>query len=235
MRRTKNLLVLAVVLASVGCTNGEVQLGSTPKKKPAQNSSQIFQGYIENFSFLSGSDDVTIEITATSPTLQGTIYFGDGPDLPPPNDPNVGYPAGLGMDGPPGNWPYEGFHFSIIDGELTQDRLRATMLSSELWTDWCALQTPVPTVITNPPGYNCTADNWSMQPPDTCTADGAPVDCGKLYLCGPSFTCACTSSGCAVTVNGMVSFDLLRDGGGAHGSVQGLSNIGTLNVWLTEE
>jgi hypothetical protein len=233
--RITSVITLGIVVAVVsGCSDGSVSLGDAPGgQQQVQNTTVVWDGYIENYQLTSGSDAVHIELDiSASPVVTGTVLLGSASILPPASDPDVGYPSGLDSNGPPGNRPYEGFEFTATDGDLTQDRLRFTISTREVWAGWCALQTPVLSEGADPPFYACLPNSYSFE--GGCVLGGAPVDCGKLYLCNLSRTCDCTVAGCSAAPGEDLSFDLLVDKDEAHGSVTGLSYTTAYNVWLTE-
>jgi hypothetical protein len=225
----------AIAAVTSGCSNGQASLGNAPEvMEPEPETTLVWDGYIENFQFTSGSDAIHVELdVSASPTVTGTVLFGGAPLLPPVSDPDVGYPSGLDRDGPPGGLPYEGFQFTATDGDLTQDRLRFNVSRLEVWAGWCALQTPILSEGADPPFYGCLINSYTWD--DTgCISGNAPIDCGKLYLCNLSRTCECVDTGCTVESGEDLAFDLLLDQDQAHGSVTGLRVNTTYNVWMTQ-
>jgi hypothetical protein len=199
--------------------------------------SQSWTGYIENFQFRSGSDAVKITFASDAAgNMVGTVALGSGQPPPPATDPNVGYPADLlagssaAVIGAAGGYIAEGFRYSIRAGTVTGSRLRFGIRTGELWTGWCALQTPIP-----PTGQcdeavcqsTCLPNAASMIGPNGCalanptTHQYEPVDCGKLALCGAGGVCLCYASGCTVRDDGgsLISFDLAVTNDTAFGSV----------------
>ena len=196
---------------------------------------QSWTGYIENFSFPSGSDAIHITFTAdASGQLTGTVILGQGTPPPPATDPDVTYPADLFSPGhvtdlglAASRYISEGFTYTMRDASLVSGRLRFGFTTYELWTGWCALQQPAP-------GYTTCLPNWSSQGPGgtpdmTCalvnptTQKTTTVDCGKLSLCLLDTPCACTMSACAVRTDGLVTrFDIAVSGSSGSGSVVGV-------------
>jgi hypothetical protein len=76
----------------------------------------------------------------------------------------------------------------------------------EVWKVWCELQPSY--AQPNSGGYSCIPYTNYSGGPDACyLAGGMRIDCAKLQLC-TSNVCACSASGCTVTPQGNVSFDL---------------------------
>ena len=117
-------------------------------------------------------------------------------------------------------------------GIVEPDRVRLGVVTSELWTDWCALQTPV-----NPGDTNCLPNtSGSIIDYDTCHYDApsgeVEVDCGKFFLCMTSNVCICdpVTSECTYQDLGRTSFDFHVDGDNGDGTV----GVGSgYNVHLT--
>ena len=238
----KSVITLGAAIAlTSGCSDGTASLGngpvvpppSPPSPPPPPPSSVVWEGYIENFEFTSGSDTIRVELDVSASPVTGKILFGDAPLLPAATDPDVGHPAGLDRDGPPGSLPYEGFEFTATDLDLTQDRLRFNASSLEVWAGWCAMQTPILSEGADPPFYACLPNVYTWDD-NGCISDSVAVDCGKLYLCNLSHTCACADTGCAVVPGTDLAFDLLLEQDRAHGSVTGLRFNTTHNVWMTQ-
>ncbi len=154
---------------------------------------------------------------ALDATGNGTIEVGDGP-LPPPTDPDVGYPAGDPSDYV--NTLAEGYAYPTHSTRVEAGRVQFGVNTYDLFSGWCALQTPIagsqmaaaPDAGSNA-GYGCIP----KFPPGTSSgagpgnaADGggqciiagndgsilASIDCGKLFLCGEAMACACTEASC---------------------------------------
>lgn len=83
---------------------------------------------------------------AADGTVTGTVFFGNGPPLAPPTDPNVGYPPGyVGNIAvvPTTVSPLEDFAFTVLGGTYTPPRLTLGIDTAELWKKWCELQTTI--------------------------------------------------------------------------------------------
>ena len=193
-------------------------------------------GYIENYQFASGSDAInfTFALDSTGQVV-GTVVLGNGTPPPPATDPNVGYPANLpdpmgigALDPATGYWA-EGFAYSMANGIFSPQRLRFAIRNFELWSGWCALQTPVDDSGMCLPnwGGSSTGEGTSSQCYQQNPANGqnTVVDCGKFNLCVVSRVCLCVSTtACVFDPNGgtPASFDLAISGNTANGSVTGI-------------
>jgi hypothetical protein len=197
-------------------------------------------GYVESYKFGDGSDAVTMTLSDTG---VGTTFFGSGPALPPPTDPDVGYP-------PSGVDPREGFDFTNLQPTFAAPRLTLSISSNEVHKKWCEIQTVIY------PAYNAESDGGCGPLlgynclPNAATQGGSPcfwsscdhptwtqVDCGKMTLCGSmGGVCSCTSTSCTVATPtaGNIAFDVQLSGNKLDGSVTGLDG-GTLNVHLTRQ
>jgi hypothetical protein len=160
-------------------------------------------GYIDGYQFPSGSNAIRFALGIGQVT--GMVVLGSGPPLPPATDPNVGYPP----EYHPANGVYwaEGFAYSIVYGEAAPWSLQFAIMNGELWSGWCAEQTPVAgssMCLPNWPGDHIIGTNGS---PDQCyqqdPANGRKtvVDCGKYDLCITSAVCACSAPACVVNQN----------------------------------
>lgn len=232
MNRWLRMAFSLCVFPLAGCLENNVELGGgTTTTTDSSPQATAWQGYIENYKFLSGSDAIAIHLdSAQGPDATGSVRFGDAPDLPPASDPDVGYPPGLVDEGKPGRVPHEGFDFTIEDGSLADDRLKVSVVGGEVWNTWCSLQTPVLSEGADPPFYGC-LPNWYTT--DPCEAGGQPVDCAKMELCLFARACNCDASGCEGAGEGRLDFDIRIEGDKAHGSVKGLNAVDVFNVWLT--
>jgi hypothetical protein len=215
-------------------TSSQAELDGGP---PA--ATQSWTGYFENLQLSLGSDAITIRFTAgAAGAVVGTAILGNGSPPPPATDPNVGYPPGLAV-GAPDPIVVEGFGYPMHDASLVGHRLRFTVALADVWTGWCALQTPVDDSL-----FSC-IPNWAMTitttgctVTDPSTSAPVPIDCLKLRLCESSL-CRCTPAGCTLSDSWYgLTFDLTFSGAEAAGSVQGLipgNTGGTTNVHLIQD
>jgi hypothetical protein len=207
---------------------------------------QSWTGTIDGFSFHSGSDALALTFAADATGIaKGTIVFGMGTPPPPATDPNVAYPPDLfdstGLlppdpdDGVALAYVAEEYPYAFDGGSFEGNHLRFIANLFQLWTGWCALQTP-------------SSDGWGdcLPPPATwgggrCTVvdpqtkQDVLVDCGQLALCtGGGGPCACTASGCGLSaLDDDVIVDIIVTGNTASGSIAG-SIFGTDNVHLVK-
>src|SRR5688572_9769558 len=94
-----------------GCGNPPLDLGSQdggqpvagkpgPTSESCENGPQLpivgtWEGYIENYSFISGSDAIRVTVTNANDTLIcGTVVLGNPTTPPPVTDGNTAYPPG---------------------------------------------------------------------------------------------------------------------------------------------
>lgn len=206
--------VVAVVLGIAACDGDEANVGPKPYEfKPGET----WTGYVEKFKFQSGSDRIWIAFT--TPTT-GTVTFGAPAVENEAINPDIGYPVGLvvkaqGIVDLPKQ--AERFAFTMLDVSRDDVRLQFTVDLREIWTRWCAAQTPVPSSWGE--GFGCIP---VVYPPEvTFPADGsgcsfltAPestnrtsVDCGKAALCAVMAACTCDAAHCERTRTDFAVFD----------------------------
>lgn len=240
--RFSSIALFAVLCApAVGCDSDvEVQGGSSAEDGggPTGGPSGIegtWVGYVESFAFEDGSDVVTVSIDSAGPGgVTGKVVFGSRPLYDPPSDPDVAFPPGYQS-----GYPLTGFVFTIDDGSFDGQRLQLAVTSIELWSEWCALQTPIADdenegLYWCVPNWGYTSDPASgCTQPNPDTGEDVPVDCGKLELCQGNQICRCEASGCAIfaAVSGDIAFDLKIVGDEADGSATGLKQ----NVHLKKQ
>jgi len=209
---------------------------------------ESWTGWIENFTFKSGSDAITFSL-AFDPNgrIAGQVVFGNGTPPPPATDPNAGYPDDKAM-GPV--FPIEGFAYTMVDGSITSNRIRFTVREHEPWTGWCALQTPPSDVSSGNTGCVLAGNGGADPANDLCLVWPAgqkfdapvKVDCGKFFLC-TSGVCFCSPTGCRLraaedqtawgTDIPTMSFDMAYSGTIAMGDVIGVGLSG--NVYFTKD
>jgi hypothetical protein len=230
----RSLLSIAV-FAAFGCQQPAHDLGQTsdelaaaetplPSVPQAQFSTDFagtWQGDMDDalgigngssptvYTFPSGSSRLLLELTAESPLVIGTLTFGSGAPLPPP-DPELGYPPDPNFKFTLGGFdafnvpPFEGFAYkvnlSMDPGDLARyvtsgtdlfevdstfpaidGKLELSFTLDEPFGAWCALQNAD---LCNSITGIAIADEGSTQ----CTAyrDDEPttMDCQKAVLCG---------------------------------------------------
>jgi hypothetical protein len=131
----------------------------------------------------------------------------------------------------------QGFPYTIADGTLVGGRLRLTVQTGDLWTAWCAIETPVDgsgTCLPNWQGMSDAAGTMCAQL-NPATNQYVPVDCGKFELCFFSRICACDTTSCAVDLSygNRVTFDVILTDTDGSGSIAGL--LMDRNVHLTRD
>jgi hypothetical protein len=193
-----------------------------------------WKGYVENYTFSDNTDVVTIFLDAVQSQVAGHVMFGDSAPLPPPTDPNVGYPPGAISGGPaPDIKATPGFYYTIVNGSFDGERLKFDVSLNELVKQWCEMQAPIVDDV-NAGMYHCTP-NWSggsidgkcfLDNPDTGQKDF--YDCAKVALC--MFTCQCTAQSCSVDLNGGPTFDMQLVPPNADGSVDGLGGLHNVHL-----
>ena len=119
----------------------------------------------------------------------------------------------LGMMAAPEPWP--GFAYTIVRGAACDTTFRFGVSTSELWQDWCALQTPV---FTAGFGWACTLQgggssdgtNCTVQPQDGSAWQTYPLwkceACGAFNINGG--VCACDQNSCFANMTATQTFDL---------------------------
>jgi hypothetical protein len=219
-------LAASCALAGIGCEGAaprDLGSSSSPFTLDAPFSSDVSEfagrwvGSAENilalngdqatYQFPSGSTQIVLDVApgdneSGAGPLEGYIRFGSGEPLPPPTDPDSGYPAGLSYDallsyGGDGLGvfaddralpPFEGVDYPVGSrGELTASEsgatdaadgvLSFTFSGNQPLDAWCQLQTPYPHGG-YPNGYACIPDTggglevWSPGTDAMCGLNG---------------------------------------------------------------
>jgi hypothetical protein len=208
-----SMLAVAAVLAAptFACSSGDtVDLGENEPGRTGEKLSDFaasWDGYAEAHSFESGSDRVRLVLDENG---NGYLEIGDAPLLPPPTDPDVGYPPGA-LEGVSFNyWDKqglgEGFHYTVVGTVLEASRLRLGVQGEELYDAACALYEPEPSVVPPGTGYSCVgANTFNMSPGENgqCLVQRVTneayaevsVACSKLALCWG--LCVCSADACS--------------------------------------
>lgn len=195
---------------------------------------ESWTGYLENYQFASGSDSVRLSF-ATDPTgvVVGTITFGTGAAPPSATDPNDTYPPGASQVLP--DTIVEGFPYTIAMGTLAGSRLRFTIWRTELWSGWCALQTPIsgnPSCL--PYGAEIQIDAAGCFYQNPLTGPPGPISCSKVTLCTRG-VCVCTDAACMASFEfGGVEFDVALSGTAGSGNAATIGGD-IRNVRLTKD
>jgi hypothetical protein len=251
-----------LALALAGCQGTTADLGGVPKDAgvtaldaSSNPLSGTYTGYIESFKFPDGSDVVTMTLAfADSGAVTGTVYFGTGAPLAPPTNPNLGYPPGYDTIGVSAFPPLEGFDFAVLDGTYASPRLTLTIQPSEIWKQWCEIQTTIYPIYNGQAdggcgsmlGYGCLPNAGTMGMTQggvttcqwiSCDEPATTVDCAKMALCVNGGTCTCIATACTVPVDtsGGISFDMQLISGALNGSSVGLEESQVLSVHLMRQ
>jgi hypothetical protein len=244
---------------NVGSNDGGGSGGSGPGPAPddtdaCRNGAQlpivgVWEGYIENLKFASGSDAIRVAVTsATSAQACGKVTLGKGTPPAPATDPDIAYPPGykpIGADPDDAFFSIdrtEGSPLSMVAGTAEATRFKFGADWYELWQSWCALQTPIPAM--GGASFGCLGAEGGAISDQGCFArvgdQMVPLDCGKYLLCSTSNKCTCTMTSCRVERIARWAFDLRITGDQAAGSVK--TDLGravgdiygdTYNVYLT--
>ena len=154
-----------------------------------------------------------------SGVITGKLTWGDGAPPPAPQGADIPYPPGYWEQhsgthylGSPDPWP--GFAYTIVRGAGCDTTFRFGVSTSELWQDWCALQTPIDSGSF---GWGCTLLGGSgSSNGTTCTIYGQngqtqtyPIwKCNACGSFGMNGVCACDQSGCFANTTATETFNL---------------------------
>jgi hypothetical protein len=240
---TRDLCWTALAAAVMGCGGHTLDVGSMDGGSgtgdlgggddAGRPAGPVWDGTLENAQLSDGSNRLTMTLSvAEDGGASGTLLLGDGTLLQPPTDPDVGYPPGAQFPFPGDALSFfEGFPYTMRDGHFSGSRLTFRLSEVELWTQWCALETPyrfIPNGLDGVWNYACTP-NWGFSSgpmgctlQDPSTMQDVPIDCGKAGLCN-SYACACSATRCVVSsLPGIgLSFDLTIQGASADGTISG--------------
>ncbi len=193
----------------------------------------VWSGYVENYQFDSGSDALTVTLSAMSSTaVTGHVKFGAGLVGPftNPEAPGNGY-NGLGQ--PPYRLAIEGFEYTVVDGTFDGSRLQFSIAETEVWQSWCALQPPIADAV-NPGQYECLPNygGVGVEGGSTCFLQNPTtgvierVGCGAAGLClpPPLTICVCDAHTCGLDMPARVHFDVQVSGSKMDGSEAGLTH-----------
>ncbi len=141
-----NLWLLAA--AANACSQGTVSIGAqqtTLTKTGLAAYAANWNGYIEAYQFMDGTDTVRISVADDG---TGTIRFGNAALWPVASDPDAAYPPdypnGAGVSGGmPLPLAWDGFLFKLNSLRVETERLRASVASQTVFESWCTLQKPI--------------------------------------------------------------------------------------------
>jgi hypothetical protein len=110
------------------------------------------------------------------------------------------------------------FSYRIFDGRNTADGFRFWFSNTDLWRDWCPLQTSYPVQAEDRSNYACMPDAkpWADMNPN--------AEIGKSLLCSSDVSvCSCSATGCIFNAQlAAHDIDLVRSGD----ALQGFLSIG---------
>lgn len=191
-------------------------------------------GTVNLFEFLDQPSTVTLRFPTG--TVDGRVVFGSGAPPPPAVDGDAPYPPGF--DGGHGGSPQTlaaGFAYTMLDGHVDQGKIVFSVATSELWQDWCGLQT---TYSWAPQAASCNClPNWGGKMVDgSCYQEEpgsgilVPVACQKFFMCSSMQlgACSCTASGCRANWARNITFALTLEGEQLAGTATSL--FGTRSV-----
>jgi hypothetical protein len=197
---------LLLVTLALACSSSPQNIGDGElkvDKAELGSYAATWDGYVEAYAFSSGTDRIHLSLDATG---NGSFRVGDGADLPPPTNPDVGYPAALASDpatlgvGDSTRHVFDGVAYPVANTHVDSERIRLTVDPHSAFVAWCAMQTPAIDPGTTPPFYGCAPSGWSLNGTGECLVgssdeDLEPIDCGKLVIC--NFGCVCDASSCS--------------------------------------
>lgn len=139
--------VVTLISAAVGlaCSDGQVSIGEQNPVTETKTGLQAFvgqwDGYIQAHTFIDGSDRVRLSVGDDG---KGTIRFGQTELWPKATDPNAKFPpdfpqcTSCSTDLPE---VWDGFAYTLNGLQFEANRLRGTAGSTEIFKNWCELQT----------------------------------------------------------------------------------------------
>jgi hypothetical protein len=235
-RQTNELGSTALVVCALACaltagcsSGGTANIGDgelSVDKTKLDSYAAAWDGYVEAYTFPSGTDRVRVTLDEDG---SGWLKIGDGDELAPPTDPDVGWPEGVydaKAERFPGSDLMEGVRYPITGAVVEEERVRLSIDPYDVFEAWCELQTSYLRTNQYPKGYGCTQEGGYGYGNGVCsvgeTEEGEPsiVDCGKAILCA-SAVCACDQAGCTAGDGPSAPFDaaLSDDGQSLTGSI----------------
>ena len=180
-----------------------------------------WEGNILDFDF-EPEEALDLELSEdTSGIITGTLTWGEGAPPPAPQGADIPYPPGyweqqrkmIPYMAAPAPWP--GFAYTIVRGAACDTTFRFGVSTSELWQDWCALQTPIYSAGF---GWACTllgdggssdGTNCTVEPQDGSAWVTYPLwKCEACGTFGGSGVCACDQNSCFANPTATQTFDL---------------------------
>ncbi len=191
---------------------------------PDQEPEIAWDGWIEAFTFRSGSDRVRVQIEPDGAGgFGGFLLAGEGPHIEgiPRTPDDCAFLCTGPIDESIFGATIEGFRYSLRDVIHTDNRLRFEIDHNEIFAAWCEAQAPVADEV-NAGRYACIpntggAYDWSTYECELHPDGEAPipVPCCRMTLC--DFVCECTAEGCIARSDGE-TFDFFIEGDVASGT-----------------
>lgn len=219
----------------------------------------LWDGYVQGTAIDDQLSTFLLNITAANETrVCGTLTFGDrtvAVTLPAATDRDAAYPpasvAATANDQIHG--PFLGVAYTLQNGQRNGPRVTFKFAASEVFKQWCSLQTPYEYMytqgVTPCSDYHCVQGGYMFSMPgpsatftSSCQTQANPnapineVSCGKLILCAFTMSlpyCACNATQCAAVVSDSALFDLSFSGDTATG-VYGSSTVLFHRVYTTD-
>jgi hypothetical protein len=167
-------------------------------------------GAMDDYTFPAGSSSVTMVLAQQQAgAVLGRVILGDTP-YPPPSSPDIGYPESIEfVFNAQRNLPYEGFTYTVFNGDFDGTLADIGIEPREAWRSWCDLQTEV---YRDGSTFQCSYDLpiasefRNARGRLWCDFDGPEESCDKFVLCVQdrefelpvSRVCDCTKDGCSV-------------------------------------
>ena len=199
---------------------------------PGDRAGGEWNGYVEAYTFPSGSDHVRIVLDSAPSggvSTSGYVIFGAGLPPDPPTDPNVGWPPGTSDLHHQVDFGtlFEGYAYRFVDAPITADRVHITLDLGSPWETWCELQYPV-LLTRGSTDYNCMPNTSGYWGTDGCsyadptTGAEIAVDCGRARLCAVGGgACGCDASACTARPSEPVVIDFHVTGNDGGGTILG--------------
>lgn len=142
-KRTVRLLFAGLLAAPLGCSSGgQVNIGDTQSLgSKLSDYAAHWDGYAEAYTFgPSNSDRIRLVLDSQG---HGTVQVGSDALLPPPTDPNVGYPPGATTKDTLVDTSslIGGVLYPVYAAQVQANRIQIGLKPNDYYGAWCALQT----------------------------------------------------------------------------------------------
>ena len=214
-----------VCCSSGVCAADESQCGNATLAL-AEESAGNWEGYLENFNFLSGSDAISINLAVAGTDVSGHVVFGQGDAPQPPTDLSQPWPPGAPDGGVmiTNRSVIEGFAYEARDIRWESRRLKFRVDVADAWRPVCDLMASTPITVGDqswvcPPSWGYTAGQ-GCKVGDTMVSD---ADCATLQArcqAGTDSGCICGETTCEATAQ-PVDIDVALRGDQGDGSAAG--------------